>query len=316
MIAVKPLVSVCMITYNHELFISQAIEGVLMQQCSYPIELVIGEDCSEDKTRLICRKYASNHSNIRLLPTETNMGMLRNFVRTLQACSGKYIALCEGDDYWSDPMKLHKQVNFMEINDDLALSHTNFIISDELKGGEETPSKISQIGAINTDYLIQVFNIRTCTAIIRNYQQLLEDFPSSLPYGDYPLFLKASLFGKIGFMEDFTAVYRRNLSGITQRGNYRFAELNRLKILDWFKSKNPQFERAINYSSAFLIEKYLYKIRNMNASESLDFTIVFLYMKYFICTMFYKEKFVKLNPLSFIKSFSIILRKKKFFPMK
>ena len=93
------MVSVCMITYNHEAYIAQAIEGVLMQQTDFPIELVIGEDCSTDRTRAICLEYQQRHPGIiRLALRERNIGMMPNFVQTLQACEGKYIALCEGDD--------------------------------------------------------------------------------------------------------------------------------------------------------------------------------------------------------------------------
>jgi len=112
----SPLVSIICITYNHEPYIAEAIEGVLMQKCSFPIELVIGEDCSTDNTRKICEEYANKSELIKLLPTETNLGMMPNFIRTLQSCTGKYIAMCEGDDYWTDPLKLQKQVDFLEAN--------------------------------------------------------------------------------------------------------------------------------------------------------------------------------------------------------
>lgn len=117
-----PLVSVCMITYNHEPFIAQAIEGVVMQKTSFPVELVIGEDCSTDHTRDVILKYKERYSSkIRLLLRDVNIGIRQNFVGTLQSCCGKYIALCEGDDYWTDPYKLQKQVDFLETHLDYSL---------------------------------------------------------------------------------------------------------------------------------------------------------------------------------------------------
>lgn len=87
------VVSVCMITYNHEAFIHEAINGVLMQQTSFPIELIIGEDCSTDNTRKIVQEYAERHPNIiRALLPENNLGMSKNFLETLKSCTGKYIA--------------------------------------------------------------------------------------------------------------------------------------------------------------------------------------------------------------------------------
>jgi len=113
----KPLVSVCMITYNHENFIKDAIEGILMQKTSFPIELIIGEDCSTDNTRKIVKDYEEKYPEIIFAQySEKNLGMINNFLNVLQAARGKYIALCEGDDYWTDPLKLQKQVDFLEAN--------------------------------------------------------------------------------------------------------------------------------------------------------------------------------------------------------
>ena len=96
-------VSVCMITYNHERFIAQAIESVLMQETDFRVELVIGEDCSTDGTRAIVREFGERFpERIRLLLPEHNLGMMPNFVATLSACRGQYVALLEGDDYWTD----------------------------------------------------------------------------------------------------------------------------------------------------------------------------------------------------------------------
>ncbi len=99
--------SVCMSTFRHKQFIRQAIEGVMEQRTSFPVELVIGEDCSEDGTREICEELAKKYaSRIRLLPSDRNYGQNRNLHRILRACRGRYIALCEGHDFWIDPDKL------------------------------------------------------------------------------------------------------------------------------------------------------------------------------------------------------------------
>jgi glycosyltransferase involved in cell wall biosynthesis len=111
-----------MITYNHENYIRQAIEGVLMQQTTFPIELIIGEDRSKDNTRMICQDYQLKYPDkIRLFLPESNLGMIQNFRSTLQASTGKYIAICEGDDYWTDPLKLQKQVDFLESNEEYSV---------------------------------------------------------------------------------------------------------------------------------------------------------------------------------------------------
>lgn len=110
-------VSVLMITYNHEKFIAQAIDSILMQQVNFDYEIVIGEDCSTDGTRAIVIQYQKEYPDkIRLLLPEENLGMHKNFVQTFRACQGEYIALLEGDDYWTSPRKLQKQVDFFRLS--------------------------------------------------------------------------------------------------------------------------------------------------------------------------------------------------------
>ncbi len=112
-----PLVSVAMLTYNHERYIGQAIESVLSQEADFRLELIVGEDCSTDDTRRIVREYAEKYPNvIRPLLAGHNLGMQKNCSRVLAACRGKYVALLEGDDYWVLPDKLQKQVRILEAN--------------------------------------------------------------------------------------------------------------------------------------------------------------------------------------------------------
>lgn len=117
MAAAKPLVSVSMITYNHEPYIAQAIESVLAQKTSFPFELVIGEDCSSDRTPEIVEHYRAQYPDvIRVLPNTERLGPNRNAARTFMACRGDYIAFLDGDDYWICEEKLEKQVKELEAN--------------------------------------------------------------------------------------------------------------------------------------------------------------------------------------------------------
>src|SRR5574344_2319007 len=131
-----PLLSIVTITYNHEPFIAKTIEGVLMQQVKFPIELIIAEDCSTDGTRAICQQYAEQYPDlIRLITSESNVGAIANERRAMLAARGKYIAFCEGDDYWTDPLKLQKQVDFLE-------SHPDYSVrSEERRVGKECRSR-------------------------------------------------------------------------------------------------------------------------------------------------------------------------------
>jgi len=123
---VAPLVSVAMITYNHREYIHQSVESILSQQVNFPFELVIGEDFSTDGTREMVFKLQKKYpERIRLVSSESNVGAHRNAVRTEQACRGKYVAFCEGDDFWNDPSKLAKQIAFLEARPDYSMVHSH-----------------------------------------------------------------------------------------------------------------------------------------------------------------------------------------------
>lgn len=123
----EPLVSVCMITYNHRPYIAEAIESVLRQETDSPFELVIGEDCSTDGTREIVLDYHKKRSDvIRVISSEQNVGARANGARTIAACRGKYVAFCEGDDYWHHPRKMQTQVEYMEAHPECGIVCSDF----------------------------------------------------------------------------------------------------------------------------------------------------------------------------------------------
>lgn len=134
----EPLLSIVTITYNHELYIRKCIEGVLMQQVNFPIEFIIAEDCSTDGTLAVCKGYAEKYPDlIKLITSENNVGAIVNERRAMKAAKGKYIAFCEGDDYWTDPLKLQKQVDFLEENPEYSVTfhrckHYN-VVDDTIK---------------------------------------------------------------------------------------------------------------------------------------------------------------------------------------
>jgi len=111
----NPLVSVLIFTYNQEDTIAQAIEGALMQECEFGFEIVIADDASKDNTKTICKNYQDKYpATINLLLQETNQGIVRNYFDGIRLCRGEFIAQCAGDDYWIDPLKLVKQVNYFK----------------------------------------------------------------------------------------------------------------------------------------------------------------------------------------------------------
>lgn len=120
------MLSVLIITYNHEQYIDQTLQSVLMQKTNVPFEVVIGDDASKDKTRQLCEAYVEKYPNIvRLTSATQNLGVVPNYIRTFEACQGKYIAHLDGDDYWIDPLKLQKQVDRLEEDPQLTMCYTS-----------------------------------------------------------------------------------------------------------------------------------------------------------------------------------------------
>ncbi|MGN1374952.1 MAG: glycosyltransferase [Prevotella sp.] len=123
----KDLISVIVITYNEEKTIARTLDSILMQKCSMPIEIVIGEDNSTDGTRAICEDYARRYPDIiRLMEKTPNKGIIDNYFDCLLACNGKYIADCDGDDFWITADKLEKQREILDNNPNVVLVHTDW----------------------------------------------------------------------------------------------------------------------------------------------------------------------------------------------
>ncbi|WP_320052896.1 glycosyltransferase [uncultured Acetobacteroides sp.] len=198
-----------MITYNHEPYIAQAIEGVLMQKTDFPIEIIIGEDCSTDNTRVIVKEYAEKYPNIIVaqLP-DKNRGMKQNFEAVLHSAKGKYIALCEGDDYWIDSMKLQIQISYLEENSTCFLCcHNSEVLLDDNR--KKIFSRIKKSRILTEKELINNWIIPTCSIVIRNGNWL--NFPSwskQIYSSDQLLILMAMNMGDVFFINRNMAVYR------------------------------------------------------------------------------------------------------------
>ena len=207
-----PKVSVAICTYNHEKFIAQAIEGVLMQETSFPIELVIGEDCSTDGTRAILRKYAQTHPNIvRPLLHKRNVGGGTNFTSVLATCRGEYIAFLDGDDYWTDTRKLEIQVRFLEEHPECAMCHhrVSYVDDESQRLVSEFPPEERRREQCSADLLAKGNFIQTCSLMTRKelIPDLTDDF-MRLKLGDWPLCVLLGLHGSIGYIDKNMATYR------------------------------------------------------------------------------------------------------------
>ena len=216
--------SVLIPTYNHEKFIAKAIEGALAQETNFKFEILIGEDDSEDGTREICKYYAhQNPEKIRLfLNSRENVIYIdgkptgrANLINLLKNASGKYIALCEGDDYWTDKQKLQIQYNFLEKNLDAAICFHNvqWLKDGILKNDPGLRPTDRNWFTIDDLFLYDNF-IRTCSVFFRNglFKKIPEWF-YKVPYGDIALHMMNAKHGKIGLVDKTMAVYRVHRNG-------------------------------------------------------------------------------------------------------
>jgi glycosyltransferase involved in cell wall biosynthesis len=208
-------VSIFLLTYNQEQFIAQTINSILMQKTNFNFQIVIGEDCSADATRSICKTFAEKYSNkIKLLPAlEKNIGLIANYMRTIKACEGKYIAICDGDDYWIDENKLQKQVSFLEDNPNYSIVYSKLKkLFPDGTFKESIQRKLKQAG--DFDDLVFENVIPSVTVLFRNRQNIsaVPTWITNFPYGDWPTYLWILKDGgKIHFMDEITAVYRMHI---------------------------------------------------------------------------------------------------------
>ncbi|MCU0458707.1 MAG: glycosyltransferase [Bacteroidales bacterium] len=279
------VLSVCMITYNHEHFISQAIEGVLMQEADFKIELVIGEDCSSDSTHSICEEYAFRHPElIKLLPSAKNLGMTPNFIRTLQACTGKYIALCEGDDYWTDPLKIQKQVDILEGDASLGGAfHDVYVLRSsglhfENKVTKNYKHKKSFFTA--EDVLINWIG-HTCSFVfVRSaIDQICLD---QIYLMDFSLAFLVALKGNLKHIPEIMGVYRDHPGGITKiRPNYRVKYENRREIYNKLNLiSEGRYKDIINFHLLKIDFMYELACTNNFGASILIFKYYKLFTKY------------------------------------
>lgn len=244
-----PLLSVCLITYNHVKYISQAIEGVLMQQVDFLFELVIADDCSTDGTRELLLEYQKKYpESIKLILQNSNVGAYQNWKDLIFYPSSKYIAYFEGDDYWTDPDKLQKQVDFLEANDDFAICfHRVFELSEGMA---------PEISNLNTSLNQETYTIEdiakgnimyTPSVVFRN--RFLKEFPlwmKDSPVGDYPLHMFNARHGKIKYFPDIMAVYRKHAGGAWSHHDIKINNVKMVRVIDYLLSEDFSDEVKVN----------------------------------------------------------------------
>ena len=245
----KPLVSVLVQTYKHEVYIKQCLDTILTQKTNFDFEILLGEDASKDNTRAICIDYAKRHpEKIRLfLHHPANKIKVLNIITgnfnsfyNLYHARGKYIAFCEGDDYWTDPLKLQKQVDYLENNSEYALVYHKFKeeceTQTDLRKTLKQPSKdLSQEELFKLTY-----HPLLSTVCFRNIlKNLPEEIIQVINVDSFLLSLLGSI-GKAKFQPEIkSSIYRRHSGGIWT------SEQKKIRL----KSKYHTYKKIITYNS-------------------------------------------------------------------
>ena len=239
-----PVVSVCCITYNHEKYIEQALDGILMQETTFPFELIIHDDASTDRTPEILRHYADNYPEIiRLILQRENQfskAGLINLRFVFPEARGRYIALCEGDDFWTDKTKLDKQVRFLDANPEYVITYSDCKPFDE-EGALDIDfgGARRDLEAMELKKATPLFTLTTC------FRNVIKEVPPDLlsaRYGDLVTWSLLGAHGKGKYMSDIApSAYRVHDGGIhskkTKRQRHRMTMITKAALFSYYSRR-------------------------------------------------------------------------------
>lgn len=220
-----PVASICTRTYNLESFVAEALDSFLIQETNFPFEIVIDDDCSSDGTVEVIKKYMENFPNIiKANLREKNIGLRMNFLKNMQRAKGQYIAPCDGDDYWTDPLKLQKQVDFLEENEEYVITYTSVEAFFE-KGMTKRDFNWSTQDRESIEIQKYFLNTGICAVCFRNVN-IIKEYPfehQCAPIDDQFLWSVLGAYGKAKFLKNIKAARYR------QHGGGDFSSKSRLE---------------------------------------------------------------------------------------
>jgi glycosyltransferase involved in cell wall biosynthesis len=265
------MVSVNMITYGHENYISQAIEGILMQETNFEYDLIIADDCSPDHTQEIVERIIKNHPKgykIKYFRHKKNIGMQANAMFAFEQCQGKYIAICEGDDYWTDPLKLQKQVDFLETNSEFTFSMGRVDIFVENTGEvikmKEHVNPNKEEAYTLKDYIKNPFS-QTSSFVFKNSTEPFPEWFHHVHAGDQSLVvIKTGVNGKIKYHQDCFSIYRVNENSVSFD-----VDLKKLKSRGEFFLSNINEYTRFKYNYIIVIRRYINRLYCSSRSTNL-----------------------------------------------
>jgi len=267
------IVSICCITYNHEKYIAEALDGFLMQETSFKYEILIGEDCSSDGTKAILADYKVRYPDkIQVFSSETNLGAVKNFTNVLGKSKGKYLAFCDGDDFWTDAKKLQKQVDFLERNDDYIICcHYSEVIDNQGKTVYVSDKMIPLEYSYEDLLAGKRKETRVATMLMRSTKAIREIENNEWLYSTYgtdtfvKLFAVAVSGKKIFVLPELMSCYRIHDGGIWSLIDSKMRKKKMINdfnlLVDNFSYSSSQKRQLLKI---YLKEYFLFDIKNVS----------------------------------------------------
>jgi glycosyltransferase involved in cell wall biosynthesis len=292
-----PYVSVIICTYNQEKYISDAINGALKQETAFEVEIIIANDFSSDSTECVIEnliKESKAEKKITYFNQDSNQGFNKNFLSALKRCSGKYVAICDGDDYWIDPLKLSKQVSILETRTEYSMVCSNQMLhfnDGTLKKDEFKTKNIFETGDV-----VEGFIPPAPTIFFRNFPCAIDFFTNYNEIFGHDRYLAyfCSLFGRIYKMDDFTAAYRMSGEGLWTN----FTPINKLKK---YSSLLQDFHNAIGIpKNNEILASVAFRVSLLTFTYCLKRPKLFLQKDNLIVIFSPWKKFNQMNRLKFI----------------
>ena len=297
-VPLQPKVSICLITYAHENYVETCLQNILNQEVDFTYEIIIGEDCSPDKTAEIVKKYAEQFpEKIKAFIRPKNVGAKINFLHCFFECKGEYIVHIEGDDYWTDPKKLQTQVDFLDANPNAsACFHNAEIVFEDGSGfAPQLINKPDQKKWVHSaDFLGEKETWFMATASVMMRAQFVQTLPEwffESKSGDIPLYVILAEQGPIGYIDKIMSVYRKNEGGMSYTDSVQSEVFLNNRIFMYSKINEHTRQKYESLVHHIIYEYLLLKIHSRKnqgnfVRKIIAFTKAFFYLKVFSWTRF------------------------------
>lgn len=293
--------SILIICYNQENYIKQSIDSIVMQKIPFGYEVVIADDCSNDKTLLIIKDTLLDKiQNLRILDNDLNLGISKNYQRGFAECKGEYIAVMEGDDYWTDPERLKKHINFLDNHTECVMSMNRYIVfnqnSDSFSHSEwKLPEDF--IYVITQDMAMgnKLGNLSACVFRKNEIDKIKPDF-YDLNIADWMLGLVLSQNGYIAILKELMSVYRIHNNGEWSKMSIKKRNETLFECIDSYnKYLEYKYDEEFNFYKKSLNERSETKLINYPIIDFIHPKIVYTFKRLFpkVFILFIKRLILK-----------------------